>query len=86
MSLCPPGDDPGSRYGDIRLNQRARQDHGPETEVFLVTEEAETLNIRCRVCEMTIFGVRNLNSHIAGKKHQGKFSSKVCYISLYQHN
>jgi len=77
MSLCPPGDDPGSRYGDIRLNQRARQDHGPETEVFLVTEEAETLNIRCRVCEMTIFGVRNLNSHIAGKKHQGKFSSKT---------
>eukprot|EP00092_Neocalanus_flemingeri_P001633 GFUD01001743.1.p1 GENE.GFUD01001743.1~~GFUD01001743.1.p1 ORF type:complete len:1274 (+),score=352.69 GFUD01001743.1:59-3880(+) len=77
MSLCPPGDDPGTRYGDIRLNQRARKEGGPPTEVFIVTEEMDSLNIRCKVCEMTIFGVRNLNSHIAGKKHQGKFSSKT---------
>ena len=77
MSMCPPGEDLGTLYGDIRLNQRARQDGGPATDVFVVTEETGTLNIRCKVCEMTIFGVRNLNSHIAGKKHQGKFSSKV---------
>jgi len=77
MSLCPPGEDLGTLHGDIRLNQRARQDGGPETDVFVVTEETGTLNIRCKVCEMTIFGVRNLNSHIAGKKHQGKFSSKT---------
>jgi len=77
MSMCPPGEDLGTLYGDIRLNQRARQDGGPATDVFVVTEETGTLNIRCKVCEMTIFGVRNLNSHIAGKKHQGKFSSKT---------
>ena len=82
MSLCPPGEDPGTRYGDDRLNQMARKEGGPETDVFIVTEETGTLNIRCKVCEMTIFGVRNLNSHIAGKKHQGKFSSKVCQIPL----
>jgi hypothetical protein len=35
-----------------------------------VREEAGTLNIRCRICEMTIFGLRNFNSHIEGKKHE----------------
>mgnify|MGYP006995578404 CR=1 FL=1 len=42
-----------------------------------VRKESGTLNIRCRICEMTIFGIRNLNSHIAGKKNEGKISTKV---------
>lgn len=42
-----------------------------------VRKESGTLNIRCRICEMTIFGIRNLNSHIAGKKHEAKISTKV---------
>merc|ERR1719334_931586 len=77
MSMCPPGEDLGTLHGDIRLNQRARQEGGEATDVFVVTEETGTLNIRCKVCEMTIFGIRNLNSHIAGKKHSGKFSRQM---------
>ena len=77
MSVYPPGEDPGTMYGDERLNHRAKKEGGPEIDVFVVTDEAGTLNIRCKVCEMTIFGIRSLNSHCNGKKHQGKFSSKV---------
>jgi len=78
MSLLPPGEDPGSRYGEPRLNQRARRKVGPgqqELQVFSVEEESGTLNIRCKVCEMTVYGIRNLNSHIEGKKHSQQFSS-----------
>ena len=73
--------DPASRYGDLRLGQKARHitggGGGGVREVFLVREEGDTLNIRCQVCEMTVFGLKNLNNHINGKKHQGKFTSKV---------
>ena len=72
--------DPASRYGDLRLGQRARHltgVGGGVKEVFLVREEGDTLNIRCQVCEMTVFGLKNLNNHINGKKHQGKFTSQV---------
>ena len=76
-----PGEDPASRYGDQRLGQRARHltggGGGEVREVFRVREEGDTLNIRCQVCEMTVFGLRNLNNHINGKKHQGKFTSQV---------
>ena len=73
---------PASRYGDPRLGQRARHltgggEAGGVRDVFLVREEGDTLNIRCQVCEMTVFGLKNLNNHIIGKKHQGKFTSKV---------
>ena len=46
-------------------------------DMFLVREEGDTLKIRCQVCEMTVYGLRNLNTHIIGKKHQAKFTSKV---------
>ena len=55
-------------------------------------EEQGTLNIRCNICEMTVFGIRlvrmaynvafddtlirNLAAHISGKKHSGKISNK----------
>ena len=42
-----------------------------------VRKESGTLNICCSICEMTIFGIRNLNSHLAGKKHEAKISTKV---------
>ena len=79
MTERPPGDDPGSRYGDLRLGQRARHltGGGEVRDVFLVREEGDTLNIRCQVCEMTVFGLKNLNNHANGKKHQAKFTSKV---------
>ena len=79
MTDRPPVDDPGSKYGDSRLGQKARHltGGGGVRDVFLVKEEGDTLNIRCQVCEMTVFGLRNVNTHIIGKKHQAKFSSKV---------
>ena len=55
-------------------------------------EEQGTLNIRCNICEMTVFGIRlvqlaynvaiddtsirNLAAHISGKKHSGKIANK----------
>ena len=78
----PPGDDAASRFGDERLSQRARRDNGNWQEVFTVTEETDTLSIRCKLCERTVFGLRNLGSHIAGKKHQGKFSHEVSQQSV----
>ena len=57
-----------------------------------VKEEQGTLNIRCNICEMTVFGIRfgnlafrpsiiarmirNLAAHISGRKHSGKISNK----------
>ena len=57
---------------------------------FQVKEEQGTLNIRCNICEMTVFGIRlarlnedsylkwirNLAAHISGRKHSGKISNK----------
>ena len=79
MSDPPPGESLGARYGDPRLDLRARHlaGGGAVTEVFRVKEEGDTISIRCQVCEMTVYGLRNLNQHIANKKHQAKFSSKV---------
>ena len=79
MSDPPPGESLGARYGDPRLDLRARHlaGGGAVTEVFRVKEEGDTISIRCQVCEMTVYGLRNLNQHISNKKHQAKFSSKV---------
>ena len=52
-------------------------------EMFLVKEEGDTLNIRCQVCEMTLFGLKNFNNHINGKKHQAKFTSKVSSDGIF---
>ena len=73
-----------SRYGDHRLDQTARHlsGGGAVCDVFRVREEGDTLNIRCQVCEMTVYGLRNLNNHINGKKHQAKFNSKVTGTDL----
>ena len=46
-------------------------------DLFKVKEEGDTISIRCQVCEMTLYGLRTLNNHIAGKKHEAKFTSKV---------
>ena len=63
-----------------------------ETFSIQVKEEQGTLNIRCNICEMTVFGIRlvqfayyvdiddtpirNLAAHISGKKHSGKIANK----------
>ena len=51
MSDPPPGESLGSRYGDSRLDQKARHltGGGAVMEVFRVREEGDTLNIRCQV-------------------------------------
>ena len=51
MSDPPPGESLGARYGDPRLDQRARHltGGGAVMEVFRVREEGDTLNIRCQV-------------------------------------
>ena len=79
MSDPPPGESLGSRYGDPRLDWRARHvgGGGGVVEVFKVKEEGDTISIRCQICETTVFGLRNLNQHINGKKCQSKFSSNV---------
>ena len=79
MSDPPPGESLGSRYGDSRLDHQARhvEGGGAVIDLFKVQEEGDTISIRCQVCEMTLYGLRTLNHHIAGKKHEAKFSSKV---------
>ena len=79
MSDAPPGESLGARYGDLRLDQEARHlaGGGAVMDVFRVREEGDTISIRCQLCETTVFGLRNLNNHISGKKHESKFSSKV---------
>ena len=55
MSDPPPGESLGARYGDPRLDQRARHltGGGAVMEVFRVREEGDTLNIRCQVSGVT---------------------------------
>ena len=79
MSDPPPGESLGARYGDKRLDHQVRHlaGGGAVMELFKVKEEGDTISIRCQVCEMTLYGLRTLNYHIAGKKHEAKFSSRV---------
>ena len=67
-----------------------------------VKEEQGTLNIRCNICEMTVFGIRleilhlyiqiiirmfrNLAAHISGRKHSGKISNKEWILVETQDN
>ena len=65
-----------------------------------VKEEQGTLNIRCNICEMTVFGIRlpalygvfhikcirNLAAHISGRKHSGKISNKEWILVESQDN
>ena len=55
MSSPPPGESLGARYGDARLDQKARHltGGGAVMEVFRVREEGDTLNIRCQVSGVT---------------------------------
>ena len=77
-------EDLGSKFGDKRLNQTARHLSGAVVDVFRVREEeANTLNIKCQVCQVTVYGLKNLNNHINGKKHQAKFNSTVKVVTLF---
>ena len=88
MSERPPGEDIGRKFGDERLNQTARHisGGGGVIDVFRVKEEGDTLNIKCQVCEVTVYGLKNLNNHINGKRHQSKFSQMVRVILVYHLN
>jgi hypothetical protein len=41
-------------------------------------EERGVLNFKCELCDVTVFGKKNMDSHIEGKKHL----SKVATVTL----
>ena len=67
--------DLGTRFGDLRLNERVLDKRGQPLVVFTAHEEHGLLSFRCQVCDVTTQGKRNFDSHIDGKKHNLKILS-----------
>ena len=64
--------DLSSQFDDPRLKQRFVKDGGDPAAMFQCWEDRGTVNFRCEICEITVFGKKNLDAHIEGKKHASK--------------
>lgn len=65
----------GSRFYDLRLNERVRDPNsGEPVRVYECFEKDGALHFRCTICAVTVFGKRNLDSHIEGKKHKANMA------------
>jgi hypothetical protein len=71
--------DLGTRYNDLRLNQRVLDQRGQPLNVFGDSEESGVLTFRCNLCAVSVQGKRNIDSHIEGKKHLARID---CYVAM----
>ena len=67
--------DLGTRFNDLRLNERVLDKRGQPLVVFTAQEVNGLLSFRCHVCDVVTQGKRNFDSHIDGKKHNLKILS-----------
>lgn len=61
--------DLGSQFQDVRLNLQFFDSQGNVKPMFKGWEEKGTIHFRCELCEITVFGKKNIDSHIEGRKH-----------------
>ena len=61
--------DLGKEFNDFRLNLRVLDKQGEEKDVFTSCLTGTTLTFRCAVCDISVFGKRNIESHMQGRRH-----------------
>lgn len=61
--------DLSSQFNDPRLGQKFARDGGDPVLLYQCWEDRGIVNFRCELCEVTVFGKKNLDAHIEGKRH-----------------
>lgn len=68
-----PFRDLGTEFNDFRLNMRVKDPKGEaDKDVFSATMVDGNLQFRCEICEISVLGKKNIESHMEGKRHRGK--------------
>ena len=63
--------DLGSEFNDFRLNLRVVDAKGIEKDAYTSCLVEGTLQFKCEVCDISVFGKRNIESHMEGRRHKG---------------
>jgi len=72
--------DLGSEYDDDRLNMKVRKKGDPqavEKSVIKKQVSFDVIHLQCQVCNISVYGKRNLDTHLVGKRHEGNMADYV---------
>ena len=74
-SITTPENDLGSTFNEPKLNARVRDlDSGEERALYTCNTARGAAQFTCSVCDVTVTGIRVLQSHMGGKKHMAKLA------------
>ena len=67
--------DLGTQFNEPQLNRKIQDPQsGEERSLFTLDLSEGTAKFCCSVCQITVIGIKTLQSHILGKKHKNKVS------------
>ena len=67
--------DLGSQFNEPELNRKVQDPQsGEERPLFTLDLSEGNAKFCCSVCQITVIGIKTLQSHILGKKHKNKVS------------
>merc|ERR1719219_319165 len=67
--------DLGSQFNEPQLNRKIQDPQsGEERPLFTLDPSEGNAKFCCSVCQITVIGIKTLQSHILGKKHKNKVS------------
>jgi len=72
--------DLGSEYDDDRLNMMVKKKNDPqavEMNIIKKTVTFDVTHLQCQVCNISVYGKRNLDTHLVGKRHEGNMADFV---------
>ena len=74
-SIATPDNDLGAAFNEPKLNARVRdRDSGEERALYTCHTTQGAAQFTCSVCDVTVTGIRVLQSHMGGKKHMTKLA------------
>ena len=67
--------DLGTQFNEPQLNRKIQDPQsGKERSLFTLDPSEGNAKFCCSVCQITVIGIKTLQSHILGKKHKNKVS------------
>ena len=67
--------DLGTQFNDPQLNKKIQDPQsGEERSLFTLDTSEGNAKFCCSVCQITVIGIKTLQSHILGKKHKNRVS------------
>ena len=67
--------DLGTQFNEPQLNRKIQDPQsGEERSLFTLDPSEGNAKFCCSVCQITVIGIKTLQSHILGKKHKNKVS------------